>query len=285
MSEGKKKKKQEHARDDAGKFVKKAEALENQDQVILQADRQAVDDASEVRGAVGGDVAPDPRNHAQTAEQYPTKFLRQQEEQDRLQQLKYDLQKLQGTAGVTPYGKLQWSDDVGYWLLRKEEAAKKAQFQQWFANQYDKWGPAQKKIARQLYPQFYEERMRTLEDNLEMAKKVARVRLRGVESAEDLALEFAAQKGLIDMSVLVDVIHPEKMQDAAGSVARFKAGLFNTNTRFLGQPADAEDAEEYATYFSGDNVAGAGAQMPNQFLPTGLQSSTNTAVLKAMGFV
>ena len=187
---------------------------------------------------------------ATMAEQYPTDGLMQREADDRLNEIKYRLQKdARGQdTGITPFGKLDFNDKVAYWILRKEEAAKKAAFQAWFAALYDKMGPAQKAEARKLYPQFYTERLKTLDTNLDTLRQLARIRIHGVQTQEDLALEFAADNGLLPMDILANILHPEKR--AAQAAQSFKRGLFNTNTWFMGSDGSF-DSSGNSTMFHG----------------------------------
>lgn len=158
------------------------------------------------------------------AEQYPSKGYDARDARD----AKYELiAELQGDTptGATPYGQVQWNDDVVRWMEKKKQAGVKAQFEQWFAAHFDKMSPTAKALAQDLYPNFYRERLQTLKLNVKLLEQLASIRLRGVQTKSDLFLQYAADQGLIDLSGIENVLHPEKM--AADQTQRFKRGVFN----------------------------------------------------------
>jgi len=211
-----------------GRFVAAAEAKAEQsipEQVVLQS--SAADSAARAAGAT---------DTATQAEQYPTGHLRQQEEQDRINIIK---SQLANARGETPYGKMTWSDEIAKWLLRKQQAAKKAAFQDWFAKNFDKLDEGRKAVARELYPRYYEERAEMIKENLDTLEQLAMLRLYGTRSPRDLALKYAAENGMIDMTPLTNILHPERVLATEGPV-RFQRGLLNPDASInMGTSVDA----------------------------------------------
>lgn len=219
-------------RDATGRFVKKAEKdVEDAHPEQFTVERDQASVAQEQAGAV---------TTTTQAPQYPTSKLSQAEEQDRLNILK---SRLSDGQGNTPFGKLKWSDELGYWLLRKEQAAKKAAFQEWFAKTFDKLDEGRKAVARELYPQFYREREETLNENLDTLKRIVKLRLWGTRTPNDLALKYAYENGLIDLTAIRNMVWPEQSEMQQFRVARFHRGLLNPDTAVdLGYAGDAQYA-------------------------------------------
>lgn len=169
----------------------------------------------------------------QMAEQYPTAFLQENDPRDAKYQLIEELRPDKSKPD-TPYGRVSWSDEILDWIQKKQQATHKAKFQQWFAETFDKMSPTAKALARDLYPQFYAERQKTLKMNVKLLEQLASIRLNGVRSKSDLYLQYAADQGLIDQTGIKNILHPEALDNQQRS-AQFKRGLFNPRRYFLGE--------------------------------------------------
>ena len=162
------------------------------------------------------------------AEQYPTSQLSAADARDQMMLLR--------SAIGEKFGKQTFKDEDAMWLLRKLEAAKDADFQAWFAKRFDRMRPEQKKWARQALPRFYKQRLQTLDENIDTLKKLASIRIRGIENANDLALMYAAEKGLFNFENLRDILHPERARlDDMTPTMQFTRGLFNINTYYTSE--------------------------------------------------
>ena len=159
------------------------------------------------------------------AEQYPSKGYSLEDPRDAKYELMTELQKGADAPGSTPYGQIAWSDDVVKWMEKKKQVGLKAQFEEWFAQEFDKFGPTEKALAQQLYPNFYRERVATLKLNVKLLEQLATIKLTGVQSKSDLFLKYAADNGMIDMTTIDSILHPESTQELAN--AKFKRGLWN----------------------------------------------------------
>lgn len=173
------------------------------------------------------------RDPTATDEQYPTNKLTKSSPEDVLFAEKLQLQKASqaaGTPGVTPFGVLVADDDDFKKLnsLRDQEA--EANFQQWFATNFDKMSPVQKAYARELWPDFYQQRLSLLDKDLDLLKKIAQNNIMGIKDRQSLLLQFAKESGYIDTNRLENILHPERgrsNQDAAERKKSFKRGLLN----------------------------------------------------------
>lgn len=132
--------------------------------------------------------------------------------------------------GVTPFGQLIASEADFDWVERKRLEEEEANFQAWFAANYDKQAPHVKKMAHQLFPDFYKQRMKMLEKNVRMQQRVAELKLNGVQSKEDLYLQYAIESGIIPSDPLEHILHPEKIEmnkEAETRQGQFVRGLLN----------------------------------------------------------
>jgi len=143
--------------------------------------------------------------------------------------------ELQGAAvgkapGVTPFGILTASDEDFKWLDRKREKEAEANFQQWFATNFDHMSVEQKKWAREMWPEFYEQRLQLLDKELDLYRDVARIGVTGIQNKRDLMLQYAKESGYIDMERLMSLAHPQRyaeFQNKQERESRFVRGLWN----------------------------------------------------------
>jgi hypothetical protein len=184
------------------------------------------------------------------AEQFPTQGYNAKDKKDAKYELLQDLQTdaYGGQPGATAFGVPQWSDDVLRWMEKKKRATVKAQFEQWFQQHFDKMSPTAKALARDLYPTFYRDRMKTLEMNASLLKQLAAIRLNGVQSKSDLLLQYAADTGQIDLHEIENLLHPESAERRPDG--EFERGLFNPRRRFPGR-ADGAQRNHNASIWKG----------------------------------
>ena len=251
-----------------GKFVKKTERIVD----------SAHNEQFAAQRVIAGDAQQAVDRGFAQAEQFPTSKLTDKENVDRVNLLKLELQDDRtGHPGITKFGRLEAKDSDFEWLLRKKDAAKAIAFQQWFAENFDRMTPPAKEFAREIYPKFYADREATLEENLETAKKIAKLKLFGPRSQEDLALQFALDQGFIDVEQIMRLINPGSVSDLR-RVEKAKLGLLNPNRYLFKDTGLAVDSDYRATHdpeaslpadhnklsFWNWQTNGAGAQMNNR---------------------
>lgn len=135
-----------------------------------------------------------------------------------------------GLPGVTPFGVLQAKDSDFQRLIDIREKELNVQFERWFAVNFDKMDVTHKAAARELFGKFYEDRLKNLDTNIELTRKIARLKVTGPQTKEDLYLLYALEAGLIDTAYLDNLLHPERAiskQKEEVRQARFRRGLFN----------------------------------------------------------
>ena len=169
-----------------------------------------------------------PRAPGEQDVQFPTAGLSAKEDRDALQALKLQSQT---ALGVTPFGKLVAKDEDFEWLRRKEAAYEWANFQSWFAQNFDQMSPAQKAWARKAFPRFYQERQELLKRKTDELYRLAKLKLNGIQSKDDLMLAYAAETGRLDLDDMKNILTPERQEEEKRE-AQFQRGLLNPR-RFM----------------------------------------------------
>ncbi len=154
-------------------------------------------------------------------EQFPTDSLTAKDARDRVMEAKLQLQGAQ--TGYTPFGKLEAKDSDFEWYQRKAAAAEAANFQAWFAREFDRMSPADKKRAKELYPAFYMERKKLLKRQAKNLFELARLKLEGVQDMDDLKTQYMAESGRLDLGPLQTLLHPETMHGGQSGVDGYRA--------------------------------------------------------------
>lgn len=170
-----------------------------------------------------------PRDRDAMDEQFRSEAYQTKDARDELMTAKLQLQE-EGQPGVTKFGVLQAKDEDFEWLRKKREQAEYANFSQWFAENFDKMDPAQKKLAKEMFPQFYRERLERLNKDAHLATKLAQLKLLGAHCKDDLILQYAAESGYIPADPLEHILHPERAKSIkaqSDKQARFGRGLLN----------------------------------------------------------
>ncbi len=124
------------------------------------------------------------------------------------------------------FGQYQASDrDLDY-LQTKLEDAKNAKFKAWLYSQVDLKDPVYQKFWQEKLPGLYQERMKLIEDQIDLHTQLAKINLRGPESIEDFMLLYGIDTGEIPIPQLPFFL-PEGVPKN-----KFNRGLFNVNNWF-----------------------------------------------------
>lgn len=187
-------------------------------------------DAKEGVVVDSGTLATTPlRSAGAVDEQFPTAALSKSDPRDAIQTAKLELQA-EAAPGVTKFGKLVATDSDFEWLRSKREKEAEANFQQWFASNFDHMSPEQKQMARELWPEFYEQRLELLRKQVNLQQRIAELKVSGIKNKDDLMLQYAIEAGFIDADPLENILHPERVkasQDLAARQKKYVRGLFN----------------------------------------------------------
>ena len=248
------------------KFMASDKSASNVKKKMDQIHTEAAPDQTVVAGLEDGrgnaldptDGTNKPRQQGVMDVQFPTDELTDHDPRDRIMAEKL---ALADKSGVTPFGRLVASDSDFDWLDRKRQKEDEANFQTWFAQNYDYMAPEQKAVARRLWPNFYEQRQKMLERNVKLQQKIAELKLHGPQSKEDLMLQYAIESGYIPADPLENILHPEKtleVQKREFRQATYVRGLLNPKARTTrgGTSHSRSHNAAVLTDFASSNVPG-----------------------------
>jgi len=114
-------------------------------------------------------------------------------------------------------------------ILRKNAEKELVSLERFISEHYNLNDPNDVKTVKELWPGYFEKRLEYIEDQLEVQRKIARIKLMGIQTQEDLVFAYAIHAGLIDMPTSVAF-------DTTGAVtdAKFNRGFFNVK-RWYGE--------------------------------------------------
>jgi hypothetical protein len=101
--------------------------------------------------------------------------------------------------GNTPFGQLQFSDKDAEALLKYEQAAREAAFDSYFAQNFHVNDLATRRLAQDLYPEWYEQRERAMIDRAKAAIIIKNIMLRGPKDEKELQIVYGLQSGDIKL--------------------------------------------------------------------------------------
>jgi len=135
--------------------------------------------------------------------------------------------------GVIPgFGKYQASSaDLAY-IDDKIKDAQEADFKGWFLSQMDLSTPEKQHYWQQKFPEVFQEKLNLLEKQLDIHYRLAKINLFGHRSMDDYMLQWALQKGYINMP-RGPIFQPENLDKTD-----FHRGLFNVKKWFAGPGKD-----------------------------------------------
>lgn len=127
------------------------------------------------------------------AQQFPARYL-YPDERDK----KYAMRRQINAAAQGARPDPITEDEIDY-LLDKTTAYETAEFHNWFSRLYkmDDSNPVMKKWGMELVPELWQMKEQSIEDNARLQAQLAKIKLRGVRSREDLMLMWAIAKGAI----------------------------------------------------------------------------------------
>jgi hypothetical protein len=216
-----------------------------------------------MRDVVGRDASHElervgPRAPGVMAEQFPTDGLTAKDARDKVMAAKLRLQTPGGPVGYTPFGKLEAKDADFEWYQKKAAAVEAANFQAWFAREFDRMTPADKKRAKELYPEFYAQRKKLLKQQTKNLFELARLKLEGVQDMDDLKTQYMAETGRLDLGPLQTLLHPESLYSFQRNDTRIKYARAKFERGLL-SPFRVFGDEAVPTY--ADNAAYDGLEM------------------------
>lgn len=114
-------------------------------------------------------------------------------------------------------------DDINV-LLRKDQEKELLNFESFIQNYFDLSNPIHQKLVRELYPNYFERRLDVIRETLSLQERIAKIKLLGMQTKEDVFFVYGVMNG--------DIRIPDQVVfnlDAADRKAaeNFKRGFFN----------------------------------------------------------
>jgi hypothetical protein len=158
-----------------------------------------------------------------TDHNYPGKYFSNTEFDDNLDIKQQFLEKKGWQATVGP-------EEIAS-VKQKENAILDMKFEEWFANTYGAKSdnPVMQQWAQQMVPEFFDKRERAIDSAADIQSRLAKIRLRGVKTREDMLLIFGIKQGLIE--VPEDVLF--QLGKSGNDQAKIVRGLFNPRGRVI----------------------------------------------------
>ncbi len=145
--------------------------------------------------------------------------------------------------------------DVEY-VLKKRDAVESYKFENWFNSQwkFDSDNPTMQRWAQQMLPELFSKREQVIDDQAEIQKRLAKMKLYGIRDRADLELLYAIDAGLAPIPN--EPLH--KLGDNVLSAQEsFSRGLFNPRKRkILEQRPTVHDPALAGAYGTGTGING-----------------------------
>ena len=114
-------------------------------------------------------------------------------------------------------------DDINV-LLRKDQEKELLNFETFIQAYFDLSNPIHQKLVRELYPNYFERRLDVIRETLSLQERIAKIKLLGMQTKEDVFFVYGIMNG--DIKLPNDVVF--KLDEAdANAEGAFKRGLFN----------------------------------------------------------
>ena len=133
------------------------------------------------------------------------------------------------------FGQKTLTDQDIEWHRRKADNLQAANFKAWAAQQYDARDPAQAALLNKLLPGLQSEREQIIEQRAELAKRLAKIHLRGAQDESDMKLLWLLSTGVIQPP-RGELWDPESwFSDDNNAEERLARGLFSPRRIFSGK--------------------------------------------------
>jgi hypothetical protein len=135
---------------------------------------------------------------AQSTLSYPRAGLKSRTPQAD-QRIKNKIDLIDPVTGRTPFGTVVATDSDFQALEDKRKLAEEANFDAWLGENFHKGDVAARKWLQQTVPDYYAVREKEIDDRAEFAKMVAKVKLRGPQTTEEMVLVYGLSEGKIKL--------------------------------------------------------------------------------------
>lgn len=143
------------------------------------------------------------------------------------QRLRTKMQMMKKDSGMTPFGQVMATDADFKLLDQKQKIAELANFDKWVGENFHKGDVVARQWLQEVHPGYYEAREKEIDDRAEFAKMVAKVKLRGPATYEELVLVYGLMEGKIKLEPGWNIIgyHDASITSAQDKQNRFSKHL------------------------------------------------------------
>lgn len=113
-------------------------------------------------------------------------------------------------------------DDINV-LLRKDQEKELLNFEAFLQNYFDLSNPIHQKLLREIYPNYFERRLDVIRESLTLQEKIAKLKLFGPQTKEDIFFIYAIING--DIEIPDTVVF--NLDQGATPAGHFNRGFFN----------------------------------------------------------
>jgi len=117
-------------------------------------------------------------------------------------------------------------DDINV-LLRKDQEKELLNFETFIQEYFDLSNPIHQKLVRELYPNYFERRLDVIRETLSLQERIAKIKLLGMQTKEDVFFVYGLMNGDIKIPENVVFNLDGKQTDASN---RFNRGFLNFKT-------------------------------------------------------
>jgi hypothetical protein len=138
-----------------------------------------------------------------------------------------DLYKMKATIARGENRRWDVSDEEAAYVLDKQKGLEAHKFDKFFWDAYEPntKDPAKQRVLREIYPAFWDRRLKKMEEIAKVQLQVARIKMLGPQSEEDLQLLYAIHSGLIEIPE--SPLHKLDDQTPLKDRQNFSRGMFN----------------------------------------------------------
>lgn len=138
---------------------------------------------------------------------YPAKFdFDPSDKTDRMRELK---------VTAPPEFGMKYLDqsDLEY-IDKKAQQIELEKFDRWYGTIFDHKDPAQLQLSKQIYPEWFERRLKAIDETVDFQRSMARINILGIQNKEDVLTAYAVASGRIDPEVYnIQVMNPQALSD------------------------------------------------------------------------
>lgn len=153
---------------------------------------------------------------------FPAKYFARKDDEKKVRLLQEYTAAL-NTQGRLPTIYAPTESDMNV-LMRKDAEKELMNFEGFLQNYFDVDNPIHQKLLYDLYPRYFERRWDVVKEKLQIQEKIAKLKLMGPQTTEDMMFMYALHNG--DIEIPSSVVFDTK-QDTAANETRFKRGFFN----------------------------------------------------------